>query len=107
MTDEEMRAAAQDLYDRVLQTANRFLTAGKLYSVQFLAKENPTFSEVAALMSQVVDIIEALSHRFDPMMHAKALEYCSYMVKMGAAIAAKDQPEVTKLCQELDRKPFL
>ncbi|MES1933548.1 hypothetical protein T35B1_13116 [Salinisphaera shabanensis T35B1] len=98
---------AQELYDRVLHTANRFLYSCKHYEIEALSEEDPTFERVAERMIVLAGIIELLADDFDPMMGQKALEYSAHMHKMGLAIKNKENDKLSELVKELDERPFL
>ena len=94
-----------ELYQRVLRQANRVLHHCQHYSIEILALENPTYVEVAAQMAKVADIIRVLSDDFDPMMSGKALEYVELIRQIGAAVQNRDEVQLSKLTEELARKP--
>lgn len=99
--------AARRLYDRILQTANYFLTNCTHLSVQILAEENPTYAELAEIMNTLSKFIHAIYDDFDPMMAQQAKEYCALMSGMGLAIERQDQSMLDRYVAELNRKPFL
>ena len=109
MSDGSFRGktAEQELYSAVLHTANQFLTNCKLFSIEVLQQENPTYEDVAKLMQRVVAILTLVMDEIDPMVGQKAGEYVGLMTKMGVAIRNGDSDTLSKLVDELDRKPFL
>lgn len=105
MVTEDQKITAQELYDAILRTANRFWHNGKHFTVEMLKAEDPSYTEVAEIMKKLSVIITVLADDFDPMMGQKAFEYCELMRRMGVAIQNEDQIELTKLVDELDRRP--
>jgi hypothetical protein len=103
----EFPSETQQLYDKVLQTANFFLHNCKRFPVAILRLEDPTYAEIAAIMKKVGAIIAVVADGFDPMMGQKAVEYCDLMAQMGVAIEQDDRLALGKLVAELDRKPFI
>lgn len=99
------REMAQKLYNEILRTANYFLHNSTHFSVELLARENPSYQEVAAVMSQVRGILNSLVTDFDPMMCEKAFNYCNLMTQMGVAISNKNQLELSKLATQLGELP--
>lgn len=102
-TDQKTRA--QQLYDGILRTANRFLYEAKGFSVEVLKWEDPSFAEVAAVSIRIAEIITLIADDFDPMMGQKATEYCELMRKIGVAIEEDDQVALDRALVELERRP--
>jgi len=98
---------AQGLYDLIRHTANQFLHNCSTFPIEVLAKENPTYADIADAISKLVPLIALLASDFDPMIGQKAFEYCHLMKQMGVAITKHDQVELSKLVEELKRKPGL
>jgi hypothetical protein len=97
----------QDLYDKVLETANRFLRNAQQFEISILQGHNPSYDALAKLMRNVATLIHGMIDEVDPMMAQKAIEYTAIMEKMALAIKKSDQPGLDALVAELDRKPFL
>lgn len=97
----------EHLYGKILETANHFLHNSKRFSVEVLAEENPTYEALANLMAKLAKVIWALADDFDPWLCQKAFDYCDLMQKMGVAINNKDQDELSKLTEILEKRPFL
>lgn len=96
----------KQVYEAILQTANRFLTHSEKYPIQFLAKENPSYQDIANLIDGArLNIHEAMDD-FDPMLAQQAGEYCNFMIQMAAAIIEEEEEKLQNLCDELKRKPF-
>jgi hypothetical protein len=73
--------------------------------MDLLKAEDPSYSELAAIMRRIAIIITVLADSFDPMMGQKAVEYCNLMSRMGIAIDKGNQVELDGLVAELQRKP--
>jgi len=97
----------KELYAVILLSANQFLHNSKHFSMEVLAEDNPTYQEVADVMQKLADIINILAVDFDPLMCAKAIDYCWIMKRMGMAIANQDQEALSELVNELDKRSFL
>ena len=94
------------VYETILHTANRFLTHSEKYPIQFLAKEDPSYEDIANLIEGArLNIHDAMSE-FDPMLAQQASEYCNLMIQMAAAIIEEDEAKLESLCEELRQKPF-
>lgn len=104
---EEYRHQARQLYDKILHVANQFLVNCKLFQIETLAEEDPTYEEVGNAMHDVGKIVYALAEDFDPHMAQKAIEFCHLMKQMGAAIRNQNQVELSGLVATLDRRPFV
>lgn len=98
---------ARKLYEEILRTSNYFLHNCKHFSVEVLSNENPTYEEISKVMNSVAKIVIALYDDLDPNAGQNASEYCALMSKMGQAIKNNDQPLLTELVLELERKPGL
>jgi hypothetical protein len=96
----------RQVYELILHTANRFLTHSEKFPIEFLAKENPSYKDIANLIDGArVNIREAMD-AFDPMLAQQAEEYCQLMIRMAAAIIEENKGKLADLCDELRRKPF-
>lgn len=98
---------ARRVYETILRTANRFLTQSRKYKVQFLATENPSYQDVANLIEGARALVHEAIDATDPMQAQQATEYCQLMTQMAAAIIEQDQAKLDRLCDELERKPFV
>jgi len=94
------------VYTEILDNANRFLTHSEKFPIQLLAKENPSYKDVANLIDGARRNIHDAMDAFDPMMAQQANEYCMLMLKMAAAIDERDELKLEEQCNELKRKPF-
>ncbi len=98
---------AIQLYDQIIAMSNRFLHHCSTFSIGVLALKNPSYDEIAKQFAKVAEIVELISADFDPMMGQKAMEYCQLMAAMGNAIANHDVETLSKLTDEMARKPGL
>jgi hypothetical protein len=96
---------ARALYGEVLRTSNHFLHNCGHFSVEVLQDEDPSYADLAKVMSRIAVIITLLADEFDPMMGQKAFEYCELMTRMGIAINEGNQVVLTQLTAELARRP--
>lgn len=104
VTDDN-KVNAQILYDLILKVSNQFLHSCKLFSIEILKLENPTYAEVAVIMKKAAAFITTFADDFDPMLGQKAQEYCELMHRIGVAIEQGDQIALGRYVGELDRRP--
>ena len=97
---------AQELYKRILQTANHFLHSAKRYEISVLQDYNPSFEELSEIMKDMATIIRGLADEIDPMLGTKALDYAQIMSTMALAITNNDDVSLQEQIVELDKKPF-
>ncbi len=98
---------AQELYELILETANKFLKNAKMFEMHVLRDHNPTYEELAKIMHQVSVIIFELADDEDPMLSQKAADYAFIMKRMGKAITDDDDKLLKELTDELEKKPGL
>lgn len=98
---------AQDLYELILQVANKFLRNAKRFELHILQDHKPTYAEMADIMDDVAHIIFELADDYDPMLAQKANDYVYIMRSMGIAIREDDKVRLSKLVEELEAKPGL
>lgn len=98
---------AQELYELILETANKFLKNAKMFEMHVLRDHNPTYEELARIMHQVSAMIFELADDEDPMLSQKAAEYAFIMKRMGKAITDDDDKLLKELTDELEKKPGL
>lgn len=96
---------SQELYDNILQWANRFLYSCSHIRIEKLQTANPTFAEIAEQLENMSKIIIVLCDSSDPMMGQKAAEYCLLMRQMAVAITNNDEQELSELVDEMKLKP--
>ena len=97
---------ANELYEKILQTANYFLTSANKFSISVLQEFDPSFEELAEIMSIVGRVVYDLIDEFDPHMASKAEDYCICMKKMAIAIRSGNDISLQEAISELERKPF-
>jgi hypothetical protein len=102
---EQFQALAEHAYDRVLQTANRFMFNCKNFPIEILKLEDPSYAEIAHVLHKSAGLIAFLSDEFDPMMGTKAHDYCQLMTAMAVAIDQGNEIELARLVAEMERKP--
>jgi predicted urease superfamily metal-dependent hydrolase len=98
---------AQELYELILETANKFLKNAKMFEMHVLRDHNPTYEELAKIMHQVSVMIFELADDEDPMLSQKAADYAFIMKRMGKAITDDDDKLLKELTDELEKKPGL
>ncbi len=108
MNVAQKQARVRDLYNLVLQTANKFLHNAKHFKIEILQEEDPTYEQLAEVIDQACKIITSLSEDVnDPLTGQKAYEYCSLMKAMAVAIKNSDETKLDEIVKDLDRRSFL
>lgn len=102
--DEEF---ARELYDKVLRSANYFLTNAKRFEIRILQDHKPSYEEVAKIMRQLADMVHELMDDVDPHMAHQAIEYTTIMEQMALAIREENREKLDELTRTLDAKPFV
>lgn len=77
---------AQELYEIILETANKFLRNAQLFEIHVLQGHKPSYEELAEIMDMVAHIVFELADDIDPMLAQKANDYVYLMRKMAIAI---------------------
>ena len=95
------------LYRRILTVANLFLRNANLFEAQILRGHDPSFEELAKLMTHLAGIITSLIDDEDPLLAQKATDYVTLIMNMSLAIRNENDVELKKLAAELDKKPFI
>jgi len=98
---------AQELYEKILTAANMFLRNAKLFEMRALQDHDPSYVELAKIMTQLAGIITTLIDDEDPLLAQKATDYVTLMMKMSLAIRNGDDIGLKSLTAELDKKPFI
>lgn len=104
---KELESDAHEFYERILHTANQFLLAAKTFEINVLQDFNPSFEELAKIMEVIADAVNAVMIDDNPLLAQKAIEYAYIMQKMALAIRNDDEISLSKLTEELDKKPFV
>lgn len=105
---QERKQVVDDLYNHVLRMANRILHNCKNYNISILAKENPSYSEIAEHMRKVCSLMQVVSDDINGDHKAsKAREYAYQIGQIAEAIESEDEESLKKLTEELNRRPFL
>lgn len=97
---------ARQLYEDILQTANKFLRNAQQFEVSVLQDRDPSYEELASIMRKLASLIHDTLDEIDPMLAHQALEYTTFMEKMALAINQDEQERLNELTAELDKKPF-
>jgi inactivated superfamily I helicase len=98
--------AALELYEMILQTANRFLRNANMFELSALRDHNPSYDEIAKIMKELAKTITDLADEFDPMLGQKAIDYANCMHQMALAIRKDNEVELSNLVANLQSKPF-
>ena len=107
MNDETRQELATNLYDNILQVANRLLRNSKMFSIEVLRLENPSYTEIATQLRELCGILETLSNEDEEFTVAKAYEYARNVKDIAEAIENGDEEELQRHVEALDGRPFL
>ncbi len=96
-----------EIYELVIRASNRYLyLCTHTKCLQLLRyEEDPSFAELAHIMLETAEIIEALSHRLVTLQVIRAKDYCSLMVNMSHAIDSNDETLLNELTDRLRSMP--
>ncbi|MEH6502025.1 MAG: hypothetical protein V7751_21830 [Pseudoalteromonas distincta] len=108
MTADEQRRTVEKLYERVIETANKFLTNAKTFNISVLKLHNPTYAQIAAELRQLAQVLDVLAEQIDDGFTGfKAHEYVSYMERIAKAIDQGCTDTLDAVVEELDKRSFL
>lgn len=110
--DGELKKLIRDAYENILETSNSILRNCKLFSIEILQQEDPSYAEIALQLEEISEMIgivydghpgNAEAFRLE----VKAREYTKNISNIAAAIRLGDNDLLEEYIQELDRRPFL
>lgn len=105
-SDDNLRAMAEEAYDRILQTANRLMHLCKHVRIEILAKEtDPSLEEIANAAETLSKIIGPVMDDIDPMMGQKANDYTAILRDIAVAVRNHDTLQLSNLVTSLEEKP--
>lgn len=95
------------VYDHILHSANTVLRNCKLFNIQILKLEDPTYADIASQLKDLCDILDKLQIDDPDMKVVKAREYADHVRLIAAAIEVEDEDSLSRHVEELDRRSFL
>ena len=114
LSDAEKYQFIDKIYEHVLAVVNRALHKAKNYNISVLKLENPSYSEIANQLHQVVGLMDLLSNDLPENSEtnhiytiSKAKEYVTTVAQMAQAITDGNQDLLQTLSEQLERRPFL
>lgn len=108
MTDDQKKELVDQLYDKLIKTANRFLHHAKNFHMSVLKLENPSYAEIASEFRKIAGIIDILAEQIDDALTGgKAHEYVTYMEQIAQAIDKECAETLKNVVTELDKRSFL
>lgn len=112
LMDDALRDLVESAYAEILRTASQILRNCKLFSIEILQQENPSYEEMAEQLEEVAKIIEAIQSSYpkdaDGFRTAvKAKEYTQNIANIARAIRFGDRGLLQEYINELGRRPFL
>lgn len=112
IVDGELKQLIDEAYGNILQTANRALRNCKLFSIEMLQQEDPSYEVIALHLEEVAKIIEVVHEAYPNDIEGfrtavKAQEYAQNIANIAGAIKVGDNEKLQTYIEELDRRPFL
>ena len=108
---ESHRALVQDIYDKIIIESSRVLHSAKLFSIDILRQEDPTYAEMAKALHLVCDMIDLLVEHANLKEHiwtcSKARDYAQFVANVAKAIEEDDDVELQELVKQMDKRSFL
>lgn len=101
-----MLKQATEILDKIMQTANWFLTSANRFTIEKLQNNDPTLEEIAGIMESLAGIVYLLGDDFDPMMGQKANDYVYCMKNMAIAVRTNNKALLSEMVEALEKKPF-
>lgn len=102
-----MNGETRELYSKILEFANYFLVSAKRYEIRELQNFDPSFEELAEIMTELGRLVYDLVFEQDPHLASQSEDYVLLMKNMAVAIGKDDKPELTRLINELEGKSFV
>ncbi|WP_062269486.1 hypothetical protein [Endozoicomonas arenosclerae] len=104
-------ALVQAIYDKIIQVSSRVLRSAQTFNIDILKLEDPSYTEMAASLEKVCNLIEHLIKTHDLETHewtlTKARDYTEFVANVAKAIAADDEVELERLTKEMNTRSFL
>ena len=109
--DEHIKGLIEEAYQKILGTANRILRNCKLFSIEILQQEDPSYEVIAQQLEEAAELIEIVVESMAEDAEAfrtaiKAKEYAVEISAIAGAIKLGDNDLLTELIEQLDRRPF-
>lgn len=110
--DNDLKQLVEDVYAHILQTANKTLRNCKLFSIEILQQEDPSYEQIAVQLGELSKLIGVVLDGYPKDADGyhtgvKAQEYAQDIADIARAIRAGDSDLLRKYVQQLDRRPFL
>lgn len=96
---------ANNIYEEILRTSNKFLRNAKNFNIEVLKTHDPSYAELAQIMHKLAQIIHVLADDIEPMLAQKAFDYANIMEKMALAIKNNNEVELSQQLAILEKKP--
>ena len=107
-----LRDVVDHIYWSVLQTTGEVLRNCKLFSIEILQLEDPSYEDIAEQMTQLSRILDLISQGYPDDAEGfhkavKAAEYATEVAYIAKAIRRSDEELLHELVRNLDRRPLL
>ncbi|MDP0496384.1 MAG: hypothetical protein Q7Q73_09265 [Verrucomicrobiota bacterium JB024] len=107
MTQTDIEELVEDLYSRILHTANLVLRNCSTFHITILQKENPSYGEIAEQLEKLCAILELLAGDSAEMTAQKARDYALHVKQIADAIVEGDEEELKEQVEQLNRRSFI
>lgn len=110
--DEELKKLINEAYENILHTSNKILRNCRLFTIEVLQQEDPTYEEIAEHLHEVAGLIGVVQKDYpkdaDGFRTAtKAREYAQNIANIAGAIRLGDKILLEEYLKELERRPFV
>lgn len=108
---ESHHTVIQAIYEKVILESSKVLRNAKMFSIDILKQEDPSYSEMAEILHKVCNLIDHLVETNGLVEHewtcVKARDYSKFVADVAKAIAEDDEVELERLTEEMDKRSFL
>lgn len=94
------------IYDTVLVGANKVLRNCRMFSIEVLKLDDPSYTQIASHLRKLCEILEDLDDDTE-LRVTKALEYANHIRLIAAAIETGDEDGLNRHVEELNRRSFM
>lgn len=110
--DDELKELIEQAYANILNTASGILKNCKLFAIEILQQEDPSYADMAKQLEEISEMIDIVYDGHPDNAEAfrlavKAREYTKNISNIAGAIRLGDKELLEEYIQELDRRPFL
>ncbi|MET0101839.1 MAG: hypothetical protein ABW078_08940 [Sedimenticola sp.] len=112
MMDAKIEKIVGEVYEAVLKTTDEVLRNCKLFSIEILRLEDPSYEEIAEQMAQLAGLLEVIANGYPDDAEGfhkamKASEYATEVAYIAKAIRSGNDELLAELVDKLDGRPRL